>query len=339
MKCLNCGNEIQDGALFCDNCGQKVEADTQISQKRHCGNCGAEIEENADFCGNCGFSIKSAAQTGEKSRVFCGNCGAELEDGIQFCSECGTAVGDIQSEEIMPGKSVKKRKRTGIVVAVIVIACILIAAVILGYMMYPRKTDIYANTGIPTNTSTIYNSENKDKTSPSVSPSATATPEATAAATEEIPVSNEDQTATLHRTDLYDSSLTYKRMPDIHNTVLTDDKTFNSLKAVIEEFDSQCADYMNEITDAVPSYLKKGTTAYNQQVEYKQKHPTLNQSYKNIDVINARQGSGYYYVWVAEEMNINENGVAKVTTDHWVYKLENDNGNWYICDYTVDPAF
>ena len=38
-------------------------------------------------------------------------------------------------------------------------------------------------------------------------------------------------------------------------------------------------------------------------------------------------------------MNINENGVAKVTTDHWVYKLENDNGNWYICDYTVDPAF
>ena len=128
-------------------------------------------------------------------------------------------------------------------------------------------------------------------------------------------------------------------MPDIHNTVLTDDKTFNTLKFVIEEFDKQCADYMNEITDEAPPLLKPGTTAYNQQVEYKQKHPTLNQSYQKVDVINARQGGGYYYVWVTEVMNVNENGAAKVTTDHWVYKIKNDNGSLYICDYTSDPAF
>ena len=108
---------------------------------------------------------------------------------------------------------------------------------------------------------------------------------------------------------------------------------------MIEEFDKQCADYMNEITDEVPPLLKVGTTAYNQQVEYKQKHPTLNQSYQKIDVINARQGGGYYYVWVTEVMNVNENGASKITTDHWVYKIENDNGSWYICDYTSDPAF
>ena len=100
-------------------------------------------------------------------------------------------------------------------------------------------------------------------------------------------------------------------MPDIHNTVLTDDKTFNSLKAVIEEFDRQCTDYMNEITDEAPPLLKKGTNAYNQKIEYKKKHPTLNQSYQKVDVINARQGGVYYYVWVTEVMNINENGAAK----------------------------
>ena len=28
MKCPNCGNEIENGALFCDECGAKVSAQT-----------------------------------------------------------------------------------------------------------------------------------------------------------------------------------------------------------------------------------------------------------------------------------------------------------------------
>lgn len=128
-------------------------------------------------------------------------------------------------------------------------------------------------------------------------------------------------------------------MPGIHNTVLVGDNTFEVLKNVIMEFNTQCADYMNEITNAVPPYLKVGTTAYNQQVEHKQKHPNLNQSYQAIDVLNARQGGGYYYVWVTEILNVVENGTSKTAANHWVYKIENDNGQWYICDYTADPAF
>lgn len=334
---------MPDGALFCDNCGHKAETHTQIDQKHYCGNCGAEIEGNEDFCGNCGSPIRPTVQTEGKSSVFCGNCGAEITNGMQFCGECGTAVGDIQSNETIPGKPVKKKRRTGIVVAVIAIACIAAVAVGIGYMMYPSKDDTTVNDDISVNAPATAKPENKEQASPSVSPSSEATTEAiteaTPASNTKAPVSNADEATISNRTDLYNSALTYKRMPDIHNTVLTDDKTFGALKTVIEEFDSQCADYMNEITDAAPPLLKPGTTAYNQQVEYKKKHPTLNQSYQKVDVINARQGGGYYYVWVTEIMNVNENGAAKTTTDHWVYKIENDNGNWYICDYTADPAF
>lgn len=302
-----------------------------------CSNCGNELPDNAQFCDNCGQMVQNI-NSSEKS--FCGNCGAELENGMQFCGECGAAVGDIRSDETMHGKPVKKKKRIGIViVAVCIVICIAAAVCAIGYMMYTRKSDTDTHTDISINAQVTAKPENNEQTLPSESPSSTAMPAAASASDTGVPVSNTGGAAISNRTDLYNSALTYKRMPDIHNTVLTDDATFNALKAVIEEFEKQCADYMNEITDVVPPFLKVGTTAYNQQVEHKQKHPTLNQSYQKVDVINARQGGGYYYVWVTEIMNVNENGAYKVTTDHWVYKIEKDNGSWYICDYTSDPAF
>lgn len=300
MRCSNCGNELPNNAQFCDNCGQKVQ--------------------------NINSSDKS----------FCGNCGAELKNGVQFCGECGFAVSDGKTAGAEMNKPLKKKKRTGVVIVVCIVICIAAASAAIGYMIYSSEDDTDT---VSINSSVTAKPENKEQTFPSASPSNTATPEATLPSNTEVPVSSTGGTAISSRTDLYNSALTYKRMPDIHNTVLTNDETFNALKAVIEEFDKQCADYMNEITDEVPPLLKVGTTAYNQQVEYKQKHPTLNQSYQKIDVINARQGGGYYYVWVTEVMNVNENGASKITTDHWVYKIENDNGSWYICDYTSDPAF
>lgn len=339
MKCSNCGNEMTNNELFCDNCGQKAEIHTQINQKRYCGNCGAEVEESTDFCGNCGYPFQGAMQTDGKSSEFCGNCGAEIENGMQFCGECGVAIGNIHSNENVSGKHVEKKRRTGIVIAVISVVCIAAAAGGVGYMIYPRENYAAINDDISVNAPSTAERENKAQALTSPSPLSTTKPGNASASDTESHVSNADGAMISNRTDLYDSTLTYKRMSDIHNTVLADDKTFIDLKSVIEEFDKQCEDYMNEITDEVPSLLKPGTTAYNQQVEYKKKHPTLNQSYQNVDVINARQGGGYYYVWVTEVMNVNENGTAKVATDHWVYRIENDNGSWYICDYTADPAF
>ena len=117
----------------------------------------------------------------------------------------------------------------------------------------------------------------------------------------------------------------------------TDDYTFNQLDAVIRDFDEQCEDYVNGVRTAPPSYLTDN--AYTQQVAYKQKHPGMKQYYLSIDVMNARQANGFYYVWVTEELEVHRDGKTSITTDHWVYKLKNTNGDWYICDYTTDPIY
>ena len=295
-----------------------------------CSKCGNELPDNALFCDNCG----QKTQDNELRKSFCGNCGAELEMGMEFCGECGHSVKIGHDNKEIADKPTKNKSGLVIVVIVIISLCIAILATIVGYMIYSSNNDTDTDANIAISTAT-------PKAQPTITPIPTNTPltsdNPASGTTGDAPGTN--STTISNRADLYNPSLTYNRMEEIHNTVLTNDDTFNKLKSIIIEFNNQCADYMNEITDEVPSYLRYGTTAYSQQVEYKQKHPTLNQSYQKIDVVNARQGGGYYYVWVTEVLNVNENGTAKTSTDHWVYKIENENGQWYICDYTADPAF
>ena len=34
MKCKNCNSEIVDGSKFCENCGQAVDGDNNIKEKK-----------------------------------------------------------------------------------------------------------------------------------------------------------------------------------------------------------------------------------------------------------------------------------------------------------------
>lgn len=52
-QCLNCKSMIDDDALFCPECGNKVES------VKYCVSCGKEIDEDSDFCPYCGASQKS----------------------------------------------------------------------------------------------------------------------------------------------------------------------------------------------------------------------------------------------------------------------------------------
>ena len=259
--------------------------------------------------------------------MYCKICGNKVADNDLFCNNCGNAIN--RPDIGIYGRP--SEKRHGILAVIIVLLVIIVAliSVIVGYMIYPNKKD---------------SSDAVEATAAAMVVATELTEQSTDVpiVTEE-PVINypepQNEAVISSRADLYNSSLTYKRMSGIHNTVLTDDATFFELKAVIEAFDAQCEAYMNEITDAVPYYLEPGSTAYNQQVKYKQNHPFLDQVYQKVDVINARQGGGYYYVWDTEVMSVVENGQSKTVTDHWVYKLKRTNGRWYICDYTQDPAF
>lgn len=59
MRCTECGNELPQGAKFCNNCGSRVEQkNINQSERRFCGNCGAEIMDGSDICGNCGYDMR-----------------------------------------------------------------------------------------------------------------------------------------------------------------------------------------------------------------------------------------------------------------------------------------
>lgn len=76
-KCISCGAELDDNAMFCAECGTKQE------KKQFCSSCGAEIKQGAKFCSSCGAKLSI-------EKIVCINCGAELKPGMKFCVECGT---------------------------------------------------------------------------------------------------------------------------------------------------------------------------------------------------------------------------------------------------------
>ncbi len=55
QTCQNCGSEVSANALFCENCGTKVEG--QEPKKHFCSQCGNELGEHAVFCENCGAKV------------------------------------------------------------------------------------------------------------------------------------------------------------------------------------------------------------------------------------------------------------------------------------------
>lgn len=64
MKCIQCGQELEEGTKFCYSCGAKV-------QSTFCSQCGAEIPSDAKFCGSCGSktSNDSSLSTSDKYAI------------------------------------------------------------------------------------------------------------------------------------------------------------------------------------------------------------------------------------------------------------------------------
>ena len=135
MRCSNCGNQLPDNALFCDNCGYNMQNNTE---KSFCGNCGAELENGARFCAECGAVAESPDKSGE-SYVFCGNCGAKMSANLQICTNCGEKI----YAESTPD-NVKKPSGKKYVVIIIALAAVILAlaAVIVGYFYYNNQDDV-----------------------------------------------------------------------------------------------------------------------------------------------------------------------------------------------------
>lgn len=61
-KCNKCGIVNSKDAIFCENCGAKLDESLLTEKKKECKNCGYLNEENAAFCENCGSSLNENQQ-------------------------------------------------------------------------------------------------------------------------------------------------------------------------------------------------------------------------------------------------------------------------------------
>lgn len=268
--------------------------------------------------------------------MFCEKCGSQIKDGAKFCGICGSPVKYAQVDTdnaVMNTETEPKQNKFSQNFAIVVsIVAVFMIAVTAGFMWYNLKSGNDDESKSVSEVATERVSENKTRKSTDKRATKRSkrnrdedTPER-----EEVPVAE--------RIVRYDSSLTYKRMPEIHSSYSAGDDMLYEVQNVILTFDVQCEEYMNGDTSVVPPYLKYNSTAYNQQVDYKKKHPNLTQRFLDIEIDDVRSNGEYYYAWVMEELETTENGVTKSSTEYWVYKLEFDGFEWYIVDYTSDPA-
>lgn len=112
MNCKNCGANLKDGDLFCENCGTKAETVNKI----FCGNCGAGMKSTDKFCPVCGAKTAGAsaetpvktAETSKKAEepgVYCKRCGIELFKEDKVCPSCGKSVDEFDPEATVQMKS------------------------------------------------------------------------------------------------------------------------------------------------------------------------------------------------------------------------------------------
>lgn len=56
MKCKECGQELNEDAMFCGKCGKPTSSSRD---KIKCEECGFKIDSNLEYCPKCGKSTYS----------------------------------------------------------------------------------------------------------------------------------------------------------------------------------------------------------------------------------------------------------------------------------------
>lgn len=127
MNCKYCGAQLNEDALFCSNCGAKVESKDVL----RCPNCGAERQSDDLFCENCGIKFEDfePAETQE-------NAETDIQHSDINNEQEKKNIVEINNTEKTIASSTKKRPNvTGLILAIV------IGVISIGLYMYATKMD------------------------------------------------------------------------------------------------------------------------------------------------------------------------------------------------------
>ena len=106
-NCSKCNAPVGEDAVFCAECGNKIEIVAPVPEMVFCSECGAKATAEKKFCPQCGKPFiketPEASLADEKTcsdetngeseenieTSFCPECGTKITAGDQFCPECG----------------------------------------------------------------------------------------------------------------------------------------------------------------------------------------------------------------------------------------------------------
>ena len=107
--CPTCCEQVDDDALFCNNCGAKMPVKL-LPGMVLCPHCNKAVREGIRFCTNCGGSMVEEPKPEGKE---CPNCGWTTTDmSLMFCDKCGRRLeggeeeAEAEAEEKVPTKKV-----------------------------------------------------------------------------------------------------------------------------------------------------------------------------------------------------------------------------------------
>jgi RNA polymerase subunit RPABC4/transcription elongation factor Spt4 len=103
MFCLQCGNEVKDGAKFCAKCGCAVPA----------------------------AGVPTATVQAASVEKRCASCGTVLKDGVKFCPKCGGAISADVSPVPPPPSAIQQQMEEKRMMSKLLLIAIIVAPLLL----------------------------------------------------------------------------------------------------------------------------------------------------------------------------------------------------------------
>lgn len=150
MFCTNCGSQIEDDAMFCPECGQRMDAETtnesSVQMEDAFGGYSTPLPNDMGTFGQ----GNPQPINNNMGSTFCPMCGNQINVGAEWCPACGAALG--QAEGAAP-RAKKKSVVPLLVAGVAVVGIALVGTNLLktnsskkiGPIFYVKDGDLMAN--------------------------------------------------------------------------------------------------------------------------------------------------------------------------------------------------